>query len=136
MKAALTKEEWALPLDEFCNERTGYASFGLTHEDVRSEYLTIDGEVGLDDRLALAARWLHEAGWFTHEDVRRHREAAEAARHVLSYEAERSQLQAPPSSGMAILGMQAAHNQLLDRLRWHTSMADRIAALIPPEEET
>jgi hypothetical protein len=76
----------------------------------------------------------YDTGYFTHEDVRRHREAAEAARHVLSYQAERSQLQAPPSSGMAILGMQAAHNQLLDRLRWHTSMADRIAALLPEEE--
>lgn len=73
-------------------------------------------------------------GYFTHEDVRRHREAAAGVRRLLAARAAESQVRAP--SGQHILGMYRADQELHDRIRWHESMAERIAALLPPEERS
>ena len=55
VKPALSAEEWAMGLEELCEVYAG--------ESLRMDDLTPA------DRLKLAVRWLHEAGWFTREDV-------------------------------------------------------------------
>lgn len=96
IRPVLTPEEWAMPMEAFAWKMVLDASH--------------------DDRLKLAVRWLHEAGWFTWEDVDRLRSQADW------YEKQTSEVvyACPPEM---MPGWQLRN------------LADRIAALLPPRED-
>jgi hypothetical protein len=85
------------------------------------------------DAHATAAKCLHgQLFGFTHEDVRRHREEARVLRRELGQRALDSQLRAPSTSFEDAFG--TADRRIRERIRWYESMAERLAALLPPEE--
>ncbi len=104
IKPALTSEEWARGFDD-----EGSPVFILPEHNGESE---IDITIRAGDRKRFAAACLHEQLFgFTREDVENHR-GRSAHLHVTGIDCE-------------------------DKLRmadWHDSMADRIEALLPPEE--
>lgn len=130
---ALTAKEWA---NEGNVSRDG--SWAYLPSGVLGVVVGHDGRPGLglgeEIHHALAALCLHDQPFgFTHEDVRQHREQAKGVRGVLRALLAESSVR-DVSIGRHLFAAQSQQAELLDRIRWHESMADRIAALLPPEE--
>lgn len=127
IKPALDEHEWRYRRvgDGVDNLRAVY----LAHtgdQVVIPEPLGAEGQV----RHGLAALCLHDQPvGFTREDVTRHRAMASCVRDLLLTNSE------PPSdsiTGVVQWARATEHGE--ERIDWHESMADRIEALLPPEE--
>lgn len=123
MKPALTAEEWD----------SGYESKDLTVSlrsnnrlGVSAHSYPLGGTLGDPrDIHALAALCLHGQPFgFTREDVVRHRNVAESIRMSLELQGPAATWDFPREE----IDSKARH------AAWHDSMADRIEALLPPEE--
>lgn len=115
IKPALTAEEWVA--GRFLRHDGSCPS--LHNGDVVVDGCKVDGA---DERHALATLCLHGQPFgFTWDDVDRHREAANRDREIFHV----AGLSDDPDDDYV-------ESEAAQRIEWHESMADRIAALLPP----
>lgn len=130
VNAAMTPEEW----QAMVVKRGEYAYAAITSEGLM--IVSAAGGPAYHDTAAVlpevyhsvAALCLHGQPFgFTWEDARKHYVEgvrAEGERHAMMM---MTQVRAPDDGFLARL------RAVEDRMKWHKSMADRIAALLPPE---
>ncbi len=130
IEPALSAEEWAEFLDKsrWHGDRVEGRTLFVA-SDCGGEPYAEDVEL---DAHETAAKCLHGQPFgFTHEDVRRHREQAALLRDM-EIEVESQGDQQTDGENAEFIRQQ--HERWIREAAWHESMAERLAALLPPEE--